>query len=190
MTKVAELQNLPKWRRLVLLLAGFFGLSTGLCAVFLLVVTVALAWQDHVHAEWPEATAEVQGCGLDPYPPDPKYYRIDCNVSYIIRGEEIISHVYSRTTPDPRRIIWEYPTPKFDTMQEWVDAHPKGTRIVVRYDPVGHRKAVLVATDMPLGGTQTQGSLWLMEVAAASCVVLLTIARIMRPRSIAMNAGS
>ena len=190
MTKAGALQNLPKWRRLVLALAGFFGLFTGLCAVFLLVVTAALAWQDHAHAQWPEATAQVQRCGLDLYPPDPKYYRIDCSVSYTVRAEEIVSHVYSRTTPDPRRINWEYPPPQFERLQEWVDAHPKGTRIVVHYDPASHRKAVLVVTDMPLGGPQTTGSLRLLEVAAASCVVLLTIVRIMRPRSIAMNEGS
>jgi hypothetical protein len=190
MTEVGELQNLPKWRRLVLGLAGFFGFFTGLCAVFLLVMTAALAWQDHAHAQWPEATTQVQRCGLDLYPPDPRYYRIDCSVSYTVGEEEIVSHVYSRTTLDPRRMIWEYPTPQFERLQEWVDAHPEGTRIVVHYDPASHRKAVLVVTDMPLGGTQTSGSLRLLESAAASCVVLLTIARIMRPRSIAVNEGS
>jgi hypothetical protein len=103
MTKVGELQNLPKWRRLVLTLAGFFGFFTGLCVVFLLLVTASLAWQDHAHAQWPEATAQVQRCDLDQYPPAPKYYRIDCSVSYTVRGEETISHVYSRTMLDPRR---------------------------------------------------------------------------------------
>jgi hypothetical protein len=190
MTKVGELQNLPKWRSLVLTLVGFFSLFTGLCAVFLLVLTAAMAWQAHAYAQWPEATAQVQRCGLDLYPPDPKYDRIDCSVSYTVRGEVIVSHVYSRTMLDPSRIIWEYPTPRFERLQEWVDAHPKGTRIVVHYDPASHSKALLVVTDMPLGGTQTSVSLRLLEVAAASCVVLLTIARIMRPRSIAVNEGS
>jgi hypothetical protein len=158
-----------------------------LCTVFLLVVTAALAWQDQAHAQWPEATAQVQGCGLDPYPPDPKYYRIDCSVRYTVRGEEVVTHVYSRTMPDPHRILWEYPTPRFEKLQEWVDAHPKGTPIAIHYDPVRHSKAVLVVTDMPLGGSQTQGGLRLLAVAAMSCVVLLTIVRIMRPRSIAMS---
>jgi hypothetical protein len=188
-TKVGALQNLPKWRRLFRALAGFFTLFTGLCAVFMLVVTAALAWQDHAHAQWPEATAQVQRCDLDPYPPDPKYYRIDCSVSYTVRGEEIVSHVYSRTTPDPRRILWEYPSPQFVRLQEWVDVHPKGTPIAVHYDPASYRKAVLIVTDMPLGRTQTPFSLWLLKVAAASCVVLLIIVRIMRPRSIAVNEG-
>jgi len=190
MAKASALQNLPKWRRLVLASAGFLGLFTGLCAVFLLVVTAALAWQDHAHAQWPEATAQVQRCGLDLYTPNPKYYRIDCSVSYTVRGEEIVSHVYSRTTPDPRRVIWESQPPQFEKLQEWVDAHPQGTPIAVHYDPASHGKAVLVVTDMPLGGSQTPVSLWLLEVAAASCVVLLAIARIMRPRSMAVDEGS
>ena len=189
MTKAGELQNLPKWRRLVWAFVGFFGLFTGLCTVFLLVVTAALAWKDHSHAQWPEATAQVQRCGLDLYPPDPKYYRIDCSVSYTAGGEETVSHVYSRTTPDPSRILWEYPR-QLERLQEWVDAHQKGTPIAVHYDPESPRTAVLVVTDMPLGGPQTPGSLRLLEVAAASCVVLLTIALIMRPRSIAVNNGN
>ncbi|HMG86595.1 MAG TPA: DUF3592 domain-containing protein [Terracidiphilus sp.] len=184
---VGELQNLPKWRRFVLTLAGFFGLLTGLCVVFLLLVTAALAWEDHAHAQWPEATEQVQRCSLDLYPPDPKYYRIDCGVNYTVRGEEILSHVYSRTTPDPSRIIWEYSSPQLGRLQEWVDAHPKGTRMVVHYDPANHKKAVLIVTDMPLGGTQIPGCLRLLEVAAASCVVLLAIARILMPRPIATH---
>lgn len=190
MTKDGELENLPKWRRLVLTLAGFFGLFTGLCVVFLLLVTAALAWEDHAHAQWPEAMAQIERCDLDQYSPDPKYYRIDCSVNYTVHGEEIVSHVYSRTTPDPLHVIWEYPKPMFERLEEWVDAHPKGTRIAVHYDLANHRKAVLIVTDMPLGGTQIPGCLRLLEVAAASCAVLLTIVRILRPRSIAVNEAS
>ena len=54
---------------------------------------------------------------------------IDCSVSYTVRGEEIVSHVYSRSTPAPRRVIWQYPPQQFEVLQGWVDAHPKGTPI-------------------------------------------------------------
>jgi hypothetical protein len=187
MMKEGELQNLPKWRRLVLALTGFFCLFSGLCAVFLLAVTAALAWQDHAYAQWPQATAQVVRCGLNPYPPDPKYYRIDCSVRYSAGEEEIVSHVYSRTTPDPGHIIWEYPKQRFERLQNWVDAHPKGTAIAVHYNPTNHRTVVLVVTDMPLGGSQTSGSLRLLEVAATSFLVLLAITRIMMPRSAATS---
>jgi hypothetical protein len=190
MTNPGVLQNLPKGRRIVLTLAGFLCLFSGLCAVVMLVATAAMAWQDRVHVQWPEATAQVEQCSLDPYEPDPKYYRIDCSISYTVRGEQIVSHIHSRTTPDPRRVIWESQPPQFEKLQEWVDAHPQGTPIAVHYDPASHGKAVLVVTDMPLGGSQTPVSLWLLEVAAASCVVLLAIARIMRPRSMTVNEGS
>jgi hypothetical protein len=192
MTIVSELQNLPKWRGLVWLLASFLGLFAGLCTVFTLVVTAAQASQDHAHAQWPEATAQVQRCDLDNYAHQPEWYRIDCSVSYTVRGEEIVSHVYSLSTPGPRR--WEYPQQQLqqqlERLQEWVDAHPKGTPIAVHYDPASHRKAVLVVTDMPRGGPPTPGNLKLLGIAAASCVVLLAIARITRPRSIAVNEGS
>jgi hypothetical protein len=183
-------QNLPKWHKLVVVLAGFFCLFTGLCTVFMLIVTPALAWQDHVHAQWPQAAAQVQQCSLDLYPPDPKYYRIDCGVSYTVRGEQIASHVYSRTTPDPRQIIWECQPPQFERMQAWVDDHPKGTSIAVHYDPASPSKAVLLVTDMPLAGSQTPFCLRLLEIAAVSCVILLAIVRIIRPQSVAVNEGS
>ncbi|MGA3132191.1 MAG: DUF3592 domain-containing protein [Terracidiphilus sp.] len=190
MTMAVAPQNLPKGRRPAVVLAGFFCLFTGLCTVFMLIVTPALAWQDRVHAQWPQATAQVQQCGLDPYPPDPKYYRIDCSVSYTVHGEKILSHVDSRTTLDPRQVIWESQPPQFERMQEWVDAHPKGTPIAVHYDPASRSKAILIVTDMPSGGSQTPFCLRLLEISAMSCVLLLAIVRIIRPRSIAVNEGS
>ena len=181
MTTAGELQNLPKWRGLVLLLASFLGLVAGLCAVFALVVTAAQGWQEHARAHWPEATAQVRQCGLDIYMHKPESYWIDCAISYLVGGEEIVSHVHSRSTPAPRRVIWQYPPGQFERLQEWVDAHPKGTPIVVHYDPANQSEAVLVATDMPLGEPRTPGNLKLLRIAALSCVVLLAIARIMRP---------
>ncbi len=183
MTKVGEQQNLPKWRGLVLLVASFFALGAGLCTVFALVVTAVQAWQEHAHTQWPEATAQVQRCGLVIYTHKPESYRIDCRISYTVGGEEIVSHVYSRSTPAPRRVIWQYPPQQFETLQEWVDAHPTGTLIAVHFDPASHRKAVLVATDMPSGGPATPANLRLLGMAAATCVVLLAIARIARPRT-------
>jgi hypothetical protein len=187
MTVTRELQNLPKWRRLVLFLASFFGLFAGLCTVFVLVVGAAEAWQDHTHTQWPEAMAQVQRCGLDIYSHRHESYRIDCSVSYTVDGEEIVSHVYSRSTPAPSRVLWQYPPQQFATMQDWVDAHPKGTPIAVHYNPTNPRRAVLVVTDMPLGGPPTPNNLKLLGVAATGCVVLLAIARITRPRSISVR---
>ena len=177
------------WRGWLLLLAGFFGLFAGLCTVFALVVTVAEAWVEHPQAQWPQATARVQRCGLDVYTHNPETYWIDCSVRYTVRGEDIVSHVHSHSTPAPRRVMWEYPDPavRFDQMQEWVDQHPEGTPIAVHYDPANHKKAVLVTTDMPLGGPRTPGNLKLLRFCALSSAVLLTIARVARPRTAAVS---
>jgi hypothetical protein len=189
MRTVSELPNLPKWRGLILLLASFLGLFAGLCTLFVLVVTAAQAWQEHAHAQWPEATAQVQRCGLDIYAHKPEAYWIDGSVSYMVGGEEIVSHVHSRSTPAPRRVIWQHPPGQFEKLQQWVVAHPAGTPIAVHYDPANHYKAVLVATDMPLGGPRTPNNLKLLGIAAAGFVVLLVIAQITRPRSTAVNGG-
>jgi hypothetical protein len=176
----------PKWRGYVMLLAAFFGLFAALSTILALVVTVAEGRVEYAQAQWPTATARVQRCGLDPYTYQSEAYWIDCSLSYTVRGEEIVAHVHSRTTPDPRRVIWQYPTGRFEQLQEWVDEHPAGTEIAVRYDPANHKKAVLVTTDMPLGGPRTPSNLKLLEFFAVSSVVLLAIARVARRR----NAGS
>lgn len=38
---------------------------SGLCAIFVSVVTVAEAWREHAEARWPAVTARVDTCGLD-----------------------------------------------------------------------------------------------------------------------------
>jgi hypothetical protein len=189
MTAVAELQNLPKWRRILLLLASFLGLFAGLCAVFAFIITVAEAWLEQAQAQWPEARANVQRCGLDVYTHNPESYWIDCSVSYTVRGEQIVAQVHSRSTPAPQRIIWQYPPGEFERLQKWVEEHPVGTPITVHYDAANHKKAVLVNTDMPLGGPRTPGNLWLLGAFGVSCALLLTIARITRPRFAAVSGN-
>jgi len=188
MSTVAELQDLPKWRRLVVLLAGFFGLFAGVGSLFALVLAAAVGWQEHSQAQWPEVKAQVQRCGLDIYTYRSQAYWIDCRISYTVRGQEIVSRVHSRTIPKPSRLILQYPPGQFDRMQAWVDEHPEGTPIKVHYDPTNPGRVALVETDMPRGGPQTPGILKLLGFFAVSCVVLLTIARIARPRPAAVEA--
>jgi hypothetical protein len=182
MTTLGEPQNLPKGRKLVAFLAAFFGVTAGLCTILTLVVTAAEGWEEHTRAGWPQATAQVQRCGLDVYTVQREYYWIDCRVRYMVGGEEIASQVHSLTTPAPRRLLWEYPPGQFERMQAWVDRHPEGTPMTVHYDPADPSKAALVETDMPRGGPQTRSDLKLMGIAALSCAVLLGIARTLRPR--------
>jgi hypothetical protein len=170
-----------------MLVAGFLGLFAALCTVFVLVVTAAEAWVEHAQSQWPKATARVQRCGLDIYIHKPESYWIDCTLSYTVRGEEIVSHVHSRSTPAPRRVISQYPARQFEQLQDWVDEHPEGTSIAVHYDPANHKKAVLVTTDMPLGGPRTSDNLKLLGFFAVSCAVLLAIARLARPRTAAVR---
>jgi len=166
------------------------GLLAGLCSILGFVVTVAEAWQERAQAQWPEATARLQRCGVDLYNHQPEAYWVDCRISYLVGAEEIVAEVHSRTTPSPRRGIWQYPAMQIGLMQEWVDEHPPGTPIAVHYDPANHKKATLVATDMPLGGLRTPGNLKLLGVAAGSCALLLAIARITRPSSGVLGATS
>jgi len=167
--------------QLVWLAVAGLGLFAGLCSIFVLVVTLAQSWQEHAQAQWPQATALVQRCGLDIYTHKPREaYWIDCRITYLVGAEEIVTRVHSRSTPAPRRVISQHPALQFGLMQEWVDEHPPGTPIAVHYDPANHKTAALVTTDMPLGGPLTPDNLKLLEVTAGICAVLLAIAALTR----------
>lgn len=162
-------------------LAGFMGFFAGLCTIFVLVVTVAEAWQERAQARWPEVMAHVDTCGMDQSSTDSDRYYIDCRLSYTVGAEQIVTSIRSRNVSSPQ--IWQYPANQIQPFEEWVDAHPPGTPLAVHYDPLDHKRAVLVVTDMPRGGPRAATDLKLLGVFATTCIVLLTIARIARPRS-------
>ena len=172
------------WLGLMVLVVLF-----GLCTIFASVVTVAQAWQEHLQARWPEATARVDECGLNRTSSGrrEKLY-IGCRLSYAVGAEQHATDIYSSNVPAPE--IWQYPPNQIAPFEEWVDEHPQGTPILVRYNPAEHTKVALVATDTPLGGPRTPNNVKLLEFLAGSFLVLLTIARITRPRSLWRNGYS
>src|ERR1700722_17875180 len=145
MTTGTEQKGPLMWAGLMLLV-----LFLGLCTVFASVVTVAQAWQEHVQARWPEVTARVDECGLERTSSNRrgKFY-IHFRFSYAGGGEQNMTNVYSTNVPAPE--IWQYPPNQIAAFEEWVDEHPQGTPIVVRYDPADHTKVVLVVPRMPRG---------------------------------------
>jgi len=69
------------WRGLVALM----GLFAGLCTIFAFFVTVAEAWQERAQAQWPEATARIERCGLHPTSTGRRdRYYIDCRLGYVV----------------------------------------------------------------------------------------------------------
>jgi hypothetical protein len=162
----------------------------GLCTTFALVATVAQAWQEHGRARWPEVTARVDTCGLIKSSTGRKHgwYYISCRLSYVVGAEQNATNVYS--TKVPPADVRQYPPNQIGPFEEWVDQHPPGTPIVVRYDPADHTKVVLVANYMPRGGPRTPNNVKLLEFLAGSFLVLGAIARITRPRSLRQGGGS
>jgi len=178
MTTGAVSKDQVLWRAF----AGFMGLFFGLCTIFALVVTAAEAWQEHTEERWPEVTARVDRCGLDQTSTGRRNrYYIHCRLSYSVAAEHNVTNIYSSNVPSPD--VWQYPPNQIAPFDDWVDRHPEGTPIVLRYDPANHRKAALITTDMPRAGPRTPNNLKLLGSFAASSVLLLSIARIMRLRT-------
>jgi Protein of unknown function (DUF3592) len=170
--------------------AALLGIFAGLCTIFALVVTAAEAWQEHAEAQWPEATARIDRCYLHQTSTRRRnQYYIDCRLSYVVGTDEIAAHVYSGNVPS--REVPQYPPNQIGPLEDWVDRHPSGTQVVVRYDPTKPSKMVLVATDMPrASGPHTANNLKLLGFFAASSVLLLLIARIWRLRADAVAAAA
>jgi hypothetical protein len=165
---------------IVALLAAF----TALCTVFALIVTAVQAWQEHTQAQWPAVTAYVGNCGLQQGSAVKRqsYYRIRCHLNYSVNAEQLGTNVYSSSVPS--REVWQYPRNQIAPLEQWVNDHPAGTPIEVRYDPGNHGKVVLVSTYLPpLGGPRTPSNLKLLAICAVSFLALLTIARFGRPPS-------
>ena len=176
-------------KRLVLAMAiGFLGLFAGLCTMLALAVTVVEAWQEHAEAGWPEVTARVDRCYLHQTSTGRRdRYYIDCSLSYTVGDEQVVASIYSRNVPSPQ--VWQYPLNQIAPFKAWVDRHPQGTPIALRYDPAKHDKIVLVATDIPFGQPHRSNNLTLLGVAAAISVALLWIARMAWPRSTAAEVS-
>jgi hypothetical protein len=184
MTTGTEQKGPLMWAGLIVLV-----LFLGLCTVFASVVTVAQAWQEHLQARWPEVTARVDECGLQQTSSGRREkFHIRCRLKYAVGAEQYATNIYSRNVPSPE--IWQYPPNQIAPFEEWVNNHPPGKSIVVRYDPANHKKVVLVATDMPGGGPRTPSNVKILEVCAGDFLVLLTIARITRPRSLSGDGYS
>jgi len=104
------------------------GLLAGLCSIFALVVSLAEGCQEHAQAQWPEAMAHVQTCGVDIYMHQPESYWIDCRISYLVGAEEIVTKVHSRITPAPRGVIWQYPAMQIGSCKSGWMRIPRGRR--------------------------------------------------------------
>lgn len=173
-------ETAPK-RYLLWGILGLLVLFLGLCTLFVLVVTIGEAWQEHTEDQWPAATARIQECDFDRYTVKPGSYWILCRISYLLGDEEITTTIHSSSTPAPRRVLGAHPAAQAELMEDWAAAHPQGTPIVIHYDPANHKKAVALTTDMPLGGRRTPTNLKLLEAFAGAFAVLLLLSRLTRP---------
>jgi hypothetical protein len=157
-------------------LIGLMGLFFGLCAIFAAIVSAAEGWREHAQARWPETTARIQECSVDPYEPlrGPRVvWHIECRIAYALGFEEVVAKIRSRSVPEGKSVA---------LMHQWVAEHPPQCSIVVRYDPSDHKNAVLTTTDMPYAGPRTPSNLRLLVIFTLGSVVLITIARRMGKR--------
>jgi hypothetical protein len=182
-------KKMPLWQGLLWL--GLIALLalTGLCTIFASVATLAQAWQEHAQAGSPEAVSYVDRCYMHQTSTGRRdRYYIDCRLSYALGNEQNFTHIYSMSVPDSD--VWQYPRNQIGPFERWVDEHPEGTPIVVRYNPANHRKAVMVSDYMPGSGPRTLVNVKLVEAFGGSFFVLLIITRLLKSRFVMPNKSS
>jgi len=158
--------QMARKRRGIQAIFGFLLLFTGLCTILALLVTVVEAWQERIQKQWPEVTAHVDTCGLEKTGGGDEIYHIRCRLSFNAGAGQSVASVYSRSRG------------QIGPLEQWLAEHPPGTAIDVRYDPANHTR--VVSTDVLVGGPHTPSNIKLLEVCAASVVILLAIGRITR----------
>jgi hypothetical protein len=157
-------------------------LLMGSGTVFVSVVTAVQALQEKAQARWPVVTAHVDACDLAMSSAGPRRYYIGCRLGYEVGAEEHEAHFYSRGVPPAD--VWQSPPNQIAPLEVWLQGHPSGTPIELRYDPADHGKAVIASDYLPpFGGPHTPRNLKLLAACAASFVALLACARPIRPRS-------
>jgi hypothetical protein len=75
-------------------LIGLLGFFAGLCTIFTLIVSGIDGWREHAQANWPEATATIERCDVnptDPYRPVDRdtFWRVQCQLRYRTGTDEI-----------------------------------------------------------------------------------------------------
>ena len=118
---------------------GLLGTFAGLCTVFALIVSVADKWQEHAQESWPEVTAIVERCSVDPYVPlesasrDPVWH-IGCRIGFRADSTQIETRIRSRSTAPG----WGG---HMERLQQWVALHRPGSPIVVQSHRSQDRRA-------------------------------------------------
>jgi hypothetical protein len=155
----------------------------GLCTLFVSVVTLAQAWQEHAQSHWPQVTGRIEKCDLAQSSTGKRQrYRIRCRLSYPVGIEQDAATIYSGYAPS--RDVQQYPPNQIAPLEIWTDEHPPGTPIVIRYDPNNHRQVLLTSNYMPpLGGPKTPNNIKLLTIVAASFLIGLVIVRFTRPQA-------
>lgn len=162
---------------------GVLVLFTGACTIFALIVTAAQAWQEHAQKSWPEVTAHVDTCRFQRNSSNGRHkLYIACRFIYAVGGEQNSTNMYSTYFPAPE--VAQYPRNQMQPFEAWLDAHPPGTPVVLRYDPANHKKALIASDFMPRGAPRTPNNIKLLICFAASFAVLLTLVQFARPRTL------
>jgi len=162
-----------------MLFVGVLVLFTGACTIFALVVTAAQAWQENAQKSWPEVTARVDTCRFERSSTNGRHrLYIGCRFLYALGGEQNAINIYSARFPGPE--VAQYPRNQMQPFEAWLDAHPPGTPVVLRYDPANHKKALISSDFMPRDGPHTPNNIKLLIFFAASFIVLFTVARLAR----------
>jgi Protein of unknown function (DUF3592) len=162
-------------------LIGLLGLLAGLCTAFILVVTVGVAWREHAQESWPEVPATIERCSVDlryfngPADPDPTWW-IECRIGFRTETDQIKTTIHSGHRSNPSQ---GYP----ELMNQWVNDHPSGSQIVIRYAPDDHKTVILSRDYMPNGEPKTRYNLKFLIACFISCICLLIIAKLFRDRA-------
>jgi hypothetical protein len=150
------------------------------CTVSTAVFTVHDWVIDRQHARWPVTTATVRASSIELHHPFPNdgggtVYYVDATVRLDVGADTATARIYSesvRVTNGTR------------VMRTWVDQHPPGTAIQVRYDPADPHHVELIDAGGLIFSRHTRHDVALVLGALLFSAVLYGAGRVVRSRGI------
>lgn len=155
--------------------AGFmilFGIVTLITAVSLAVQAVTETRRRHdILTNWPTTNATIRRCDLRVHTPtirrgDSYAYWVDCDVAYPVGGHDVTSQVSSSSIAAGRdggvytlhdwSLVIRYPQQE---LRAWMQRHPPGSWLEIRYDPGAPAKATFLGGDPLVDFDKVPGSL-------------------------------
>jgi len=118
---------------------GAIGLFALAVAAIFTIGLLSNRMDNYKRSKWPRVRATIKDCSVRQLKRRKSvggfYYRIECDATYILNGQEQRGGISSLPATYEHRTGGSWAYPGIDELRAWVRQHPPGTEVIARSDP-------------------------------------------------------